>query len=345
VFLVAGLLFVGFWICFAVVMILMEGDLPFQDVYFWIANAGVLSGAASYMLLLYFVAAGQLSFASENRSTKVRAAMLVQHALWTGWMCWCAAEFPTEAGEIAITFLVIIGIHWYVMGTLLSGESPELSPRVKRGLPQSFLGRAFLTWFNPGPGTGYVFVLSNLAAAFVLAWIGLVGWMTFNPTNVSTWWGSKVGDIAAFSVLLFSYIAAYLGVGRLLVWLLRKVIYVGIPLAFLLQLLLLAVGSLLPLTIHLMIPTIRNEYSLVEISSPFYTLIWLMGWGMDDMELLVLLLLVPVGAGLVLLANLPGVATEVRQVRVAKPKRVIQEDTALAAAARPQAPVKQSPWD
>ena len=50
----------------------------------------------------------------------------------------------------------------------MTGESPELSSRVKRKLPQSLLGRALSTWFNPGPGTGYLFALANCAAMFAL---------------------------------------------------------------------------------------------------------------------------------------------------------------------------------
>ena len=60
----------------------------------------------------------------------------------------------------------------------------------------------------------------------------------------------------------------------------------------------------------------------------------------------VLLLVVPSFAFLVFVANLPGVARELRRVRLAKPKRVAEEDAALAAAlaATPQ-PVQISPWD
>ena len=45
--------------------------------------------------------------------------------------------------------------------------------RVKRRLPQSFLGRAFLTWFTPGPGSGYVFAVANLGSALLLVLVAI----------------------------------------------------------------------------------------------------------------------------------------------------------------------------
>ena len=64
------------------------------------------------------------------------------------------------------------------------GESGELSERVKRTLPQSFFGRAMLTWFNPGPATGYLFAIANLLAVLVLGCFTLtIGRMLIDPQN------------------------------------------------------------------------------------------------------------------------------------------------------------------
>ena len=48
---------------------------------------------------------------------------------------------------------------------------------------------------------------------------------------------------------------------------------------------------------------------------------------------------------LVFLLNLPQVIHEVQFVRVAKPRRVEEEDQAAAAEHVPAAPVKTNPWD
>ena len=62
-------------------------------------------------------------------------------------------------------YMVLASLYWFAAGSLMNGESPELSPRVKRRLPTSLVGRAMFTWFNPGPGTGYVFAVCNLIVA------------------------------------------------------------------------------------------------------------------------------------------------------------------------------------
>jgi hypothetical protein len=57
----------------------------------------------------------------------------------------------------------------------------------------------------------------------------------------------------------------------------------------------------------------------------------------------ILLTLLP-AAVLIFLANLPGIAAEVRHVRIAKPLRVAQED-ALAEAQKAPPRQKTNPWD
>ena len=71
--------------------------------------------------------------------------------------------------RVLFALICLSALGWQVSGVFLTGESPELSPRVKRELPQSALGRMFLTWFAPGPGTGYMFVLCSFAAVGVLS--------------------------------------------------------------------------------------------------------------------------------------------------------------------------------
>ena len=54
------------------------------------------------------------------------------------------------------------------MGTLLTAERPGMSQRVRRRLPQSFFGRMFFSWFNPGPASGYMFVIANITTLAIL---------------------------------------------------------------------------------------------------------------------------------------------------------------------------------
>src|SRR5690606_12556999 len=120
-------------------------------------------------------------------------------------------------------FLVQTG-YWYLMGTLLSSESPELSHRVQRQLPQSVLGRWLLGWLNPGPGPGYLFAVANSASgmgllgiaagAEALGWGDAVtrrGWMV----------AGDLWEIAPVVVAAWCYLVIFLGIGKLLVSVLR----------------------------------------------------------------------------------------------------------------------------
>ena len=78
-----------------------------------------------------------------------------------------------------------------------------------RSLPQSTLGRAFLSFFNPGPGAGYIFAVSNLTA--VLAASLAAAWLTRNAIVGSL----GFEKVFFFIVLCWGYVVAYLGLGRL----------------------------------------------------------------------------------------------------------------------------------
>ena len=100
-------------------------------------------------------AAARIAPVTENRSTPLRVCMFVQQLLWvavmTTLLLWYGEADPVNFG------MMVLGGYWLAMGTLMLGESPELSPRVQRDLPKTYLGRMLLTWFNPGPGTGFIF--------------------------------------------------------------------------------------------------------------------------------------------------------------------------------------------
>jgi len=96
-----------------------------------------------------------------------------------------------------------------VIGALVSGERGVISPRAQRGLPRTFAGRLLFTWFYPGAGLGYVFLVC-LFSAFVmtLAAIELIyeGQLR-NSTSTSS---------AACGYVLLCFLAFYTGLNRLL---------------------------------------------------------------------------------------------------------------------------------
>ena len=142
---------------------------------FWAVNGAILTGLSSPISLMVCEAsAARLSFASDNRSTPAPrhhgAAPDALHRLDGHSLD--ARKRPSV--EIYLVFMILAGIQWYFLGALMIGESPDLSSRVKRQLPQSFLGRMFLTWFYPGPGKGYMLALTGLICTLLTACIGMI---------------------------------------------------------------------------------------------------------------------------------------------------------------------------
>ncbi len=71
--------------------------------------------------------------------------------------------------------------------------------------------------FSPGPGTGYLFVLANLSMIAVLCFIGLQTYGGILTTStVGGRWPNNL-SATVFLILGLSYVAIYLGIGKLLI--------------------------------------------------------------------------------------------------------------------------------
>jgi hypothetical protein len=381
VFLVAGLL--GTFLGSLGMVQEMINDLrgAFTDPEFWQANAAFLTGCLSYLVLLFYAAAAQITFPSDNRSTRLRVVMLVQHLLLTGWMAWLWLGPVQGEEELLLAYMISIGLHWYVMGMFMTGESPRLSPRVKRQLPQSYLGRVFFTWFNPGPGTGYLLVISSLLGAVVMVLVAIAVKPALGFSRIRPWGPVDTTQILAFGVLGLSYVTIYLGVGLLLTRLLRLFLRVEVLLTVLLQVLLVLLGLFVPWVVQAIAIGDPNYASFTWVEAPHWVgrLIelftrFLVGGhsvtGVSSLPMiplrapdpicclahifdgrnlpadaLLLMVIVPGLALIVFVLNLPAVAREVHQVRAPKPQRVAEEDAQLAAEKAPPQPIRTSPWD
>jgi ABC-type transport system involved in multi-copper enzyme maturation permease subunit len=323
VLLLLGLVFVTVMWCSWMGVIIGEGSaIPYDDADFWVGHLAGLMAHTSYMVLFVLTAAAQLSFASDNRSTRLRVVMVVQQLLITGWFLY--VWLRVEDNDVLFFPLGLSGIHWMIMGALMTGEWAELSPRVKRRLPQSLLGRAFLTWFNPGSGTGYLFACINLAAA-TIAILAAAGF-----ASLSGFTGAPNNErLYVFGALIWGYVALYLGVGRLLVLLLRRYLVFGLVLPFLVHVLLALFGAALPVFLQAWIMGFANfdSYTELQASNWFWTLI-----EAADGNILatpaVPLLVIGGGLGMVLI-HLVLVAREVEQVRQEEPERVKRDQQEL----------------
>ena len=310
-----GTLFGAAYAWSTLIILLIVSTAPLDEPWFWITNLASLSFYVSFLVLCLETAGSQLSFASDNRSTRLRIIMLVQQMLLIGWVFygWCQIE---RTSFLAV--LTVCGsIYWAIMGTLMIGESGELSPRAMRRLPQSFLGRSVLTWFNPGSGTGYVFAVSNLLICVLLAVAaGLLDLATGGSDFMMLMW---------FSLMVFGYVTAYLGATRLIVLLIRRVQYAGIAMALLIHIILLLAGAGIPFFLDLAWHRFQDStYTIWQSTN------WILVLYKALEEDLMLEPAVPVivlsSAALIFLVNLVLAGGEVERVRQETPKRVLQDD-------------------
>lgn len=308
----------------------------FDDADFWLAMACIMTFCISHAIMFILIAAAQISFASDNRSTRLRVMLLIQQTLWLGWMMFFWIRFEEEA--FLYVLVSVAAIYWALAGACLMGEAAILSPRVKRSLPQSFLGRMCFTWFNPGSGTGYTFTVANLLTLLIVT---VAAGLTAEMEGFAAARGNL--DWLLFATLAVAYVVLYLGVGRLLVLLLRQLGRVTMLLTFLVNVFLAVVGVAIPLFFQAWLEGYgRMSYSLVQLTNWVWTL-----EEAGDGNLLSFSL-VPIivygSAGIVFLLNLLFAIYEVEQVRLVTPERVLRDELEL----HPPPDDSQrraSPWD
>lgn len=335
--LVIGLLFVTFgWWTWTNVLV-NEGIGPMLTAgETWIIQAALVSMGISYVVLFLFAAAANLSFSSDNRSTPIRIALVAQQALFFGWMTYF---FLDSRSDDPLFFLLSFSAgQWMVAGAMLTGEWPELSPRVRRSLPQSFLGRCFLTWFNPGSGTGYVFAVANLGAlTFLTVTMAAVGGLFLLSRNTE--------QLVLFGFFLWCYLTIYLGIGRLILMWLRRFVQVSFVLPLIVHALLLAIGAAVPFFVQSWFFGFRvtNQYGPLQVMNWAWTLAEVVDRNIGAATVAV----VPVAiiAALLLLVNLTTAAREVEQVRQEAPARVQSDDLQRRPPKRPAPKRPTSPFE
>ena len=335
-----------FWLGVAgTISFVQESDSIIRDWEFWVVTAMVLTVYVTTFLLAHAAAAAQIAFPSENRSTRLRWFMLLQFACFLGWMA-VAANIDSR-GNIARMIPVVTSVttltsavYWYFMGMLLSSEWPHLSRRVQRSLPQSNLGQMLLTWFNPGPGTGFMFAVANLSAVVVGSLLALL------MVGPQTFAGYSTQQAVYLVCLVWCYVVSFLGIGTLMVALLRRYFFISITAGFLLQVIMALCASGIPQIVTLMSNRFgsSNYYSLLHITNPFWTLIEANQSASfyTTPEGTILTYVLPATATIVLLLTLRLVAGEVRHQRRSLPARVAEEEAELQPAL---VMGPSSPWD
>lgn len=333
---------------------------PYQMAELWFGNLCVASFVASFCVMFVVAAAASLSFESDNRSTALRYVMIGQHILIVGWSVYYWLVIGSlqvdEAGWILVTGVCVNAGYWWFMGALLTGETGELSPRVRRDLPSSLLGRITLTWFNPGSGTGYVFVLANLgtfaALAIFFMWTETLSrYLPFPKVMVNRFNGAFTGgtnepEMSLMIVACLMYVAIYLGLGRLIAVFFRRHTFVPLPMVFVIQFVLLNAGWALPYVYALStIQFFGGDYGIVQTPNWAWTLYMIV----DSRNVSTLWNLYPAnwmllfgGAILMFFLNLAVAHREIEQTREETPDRVQEDDAELNPEPEPG---PSSPWD
>jgi ABC-type transport system involved in multi-copper enzyme maturation permease subunit len=350
---------------------------PYERQEFWMLSLALLSFCISFVVMFLFFAAGQLSFATDNRSTAIRWVIVFQGTLFHAWSVYPAAHSLLHSDQRSFYFdneffiLVYIAplVYSWLIGALLVGEWSELSPRVRRQLPQTYLGKMFLTWLNPGSGTGYVFTLVNYAfSLFMLVGMGL-SFLIVESFMRGNRMGAFPGGIESYlfgiGVFLFAgfaYMATFLGLGRLITMAVRHRVPNTVYFSFLIQIVLVAFSALIPLFIQqFTFTTMRDHYTVLQCSDPFWTLFELakvigpdnrwngngfgynFGYGVYDTKIFHLalsIILVSTFAVVIICLNLFLAARELTVGFTATPQRIRDDD---ATTSRPHKPT--NPWD
>jgi hypothetical protein len=246
---------------------------------FWDSKEMFLFGAMFWSVLLAYgglfllCAAAAIGVAGENYSSRIRAWLLGMTFLFIGSLV-VGVGFSFDGNlnpsnyvdDYFAVLFTYLAIHWGISGVFLIGERGVAGPRSQRSLPSSLLGRLFLSWFNPGSGTGYLFALLSFAGCALGLLVGAT------QRFVSS---SQSFALIQLAVLLSAYLVLYLGLTRLalvLTSIFPALIGSRMIMAPCFALLFVLCGTFFPLlTSGLMNGTGEPSYEWYTILNPFWT--------------------------------------------------------------------------
>jgi ABC-type transport system involved in multi-copper enzyme maturation permease subunit len=209
-FVVVAMLFIAQWILGSTVVNLISYGNPLVGGPLVFAVTATISLSVALGGLMVTATAAQLTPESENRSSKIRLAMLGIGAVVIGLDALAIQTLQRDAFGWAMLCSYLVFTLWTVAGSMMAAESSIQTPRIRRELPQSFLARCTLTWLTPGPATGLVFAVINIVALTAIICVGL------QLAKAYATWGLSMDTLATLAQWRFGAAAAYL-VGFLVV--------------------------------------------------------------------------------------------------------------------------------
>ncbi len=262
---IVALLWLYWMVMAATFGLMMElGGVTSTSVFWYVVAVG-LAVLGAYGWVFYQATRARLMFSSENRSTALRLALLVPPALWlAGWVPFLN-EFSSE--EEALLVLVPVFIHWATVLVLIGGERGEVSQRVRRRVPRSFLGRMLITWLLPGPTLGYFYVLLSVLGT-VFPW--LVVLFTHPDGRLSP---REQETVLATAATLWGHLAIYGGIAAGVLRLARRYVVSNFVLSVAVMFTLVVLFCVVPVFIEVFtatgIPFVR--YRLIHLLNPGVT--------------------------------------------------------------------------
>ncbi|MEM7315808.1 MAG: hypothetical protein AAF497_21950, partial [Planctomycetota bacterium] len=315
------------------VMIGQSVAIPFNEPEFWVGVLCTLTGVFSVATLSLLSASARITNRSENRSTPLRIAVLTVHILGAVWAARYALKFPEDSEAPMFVYLVLASLFCALVGGMMTGEDSLLSPRARRGLPKTQLGRILLTLFFPGPGTGYLFTVAM--AIMVTMVVGGIALIT-SPLRGGVALTGNHEEAFNGAWVLSAYIVIYVGLNRLLLRRLAKTTLVGPMLGVVSLVILVMIGTIFPLIIQFSLQHYMlggDDYTLMQLPNVFWTTVevvdgdlrgGMVAFGIPGVNGACLLL--SGVAAFVFLLNLLTLSKSLVVTRTATPERVKQDD-------------------
>jgi ABC-type transport system involved in cytochrome c biogenesis permease component len=266
------LLFAEYFIgLLAISMIQFGNPLPTGSLIYIVVATLILGTAIGHLLLT--ATAAQLTPESENRSTSLRLSLLALVTVGIGVAAYGMQTLDRLGEAVFLIFAMALGGLWAVGSCLMVAESANMTPRIRRELPSSFLARLTLTWVTPGPGTGLVFATVGAVLLAALAIVGIDFLMDQQPGR-APFAGRIRNLVEQLSLLSVSYLVAFLVIVRWIVALVRINNHPRAEIGIAAFVAVAVVFSLVPYSIGLHVNDYRNfDYSRWQITNWAWTIV------------------------------------------------------------------------
>lgn len=237
-----------------------------ESVRFWLFMLPIWGLGLAYMFLALNTAAAQIGILAENYAKPIRFWLLATQWVWLSLGIASTISSQSLQSEVWSTILIVLACQWLVAGSLMLKEPQFLSLRARRSLARSPLQRIASAWLNPGGSWGYVFVVVSFGSAALV----VEAHRRLNPFGRPT--DTKFDWTMIAAILMTCHLVFYLGLARLL---LLRIQHRNPKISgFLIVTLLLALGSVLPIIISLVLNGFNNySFEPYSIFNPMWSVL------------------------------------------------------------------------